>query len=108
MRINRVIKDRSSGLKITRVFFTTEDGDVGTGGNSTNRQIRVKYVELKCCECEEKDRGSLVNNYGMFVNDLSQCLQASPLRDRDSGSLSKRDSMSCRPLGAPDRRVKHF
>lgn len=42
MRINRVIKDRSSDLKITRVFFNTEDGDVGTGGNSTNRQIRVK------------------------------------------------------------------
>lgn len=36
-------------------------------------------------ECEEKDRGSLVNNYGMFVNDLSHCLQASPLRDRDLG-----------------------
>lgn len=59
MRINHVIKDRSSDLKITRVFFNTEDGDVGTGGNSTNRQIRVKYVELKCLSVKRKTEAVL-------------------------------------------------
>lgn len=57
-------------------------------------------------EGEEKDRGSLVNNHGMFVNELKQCLQASPLRDRDLGVHPKEIVQYV--LQARDWRVEHF